>query len=148
MKESLVERLSRWGASYSGYRCHRDEVSLTRYMNWFRESLSLFSSSLIKKWIVVVIPICAFFMLWIGGGPQARLFGVAGYLGWLFTTGIPIIIGAVLLFGSKESQTNIADAYRGDTKKRFASLFTSYTILMLLIMSAAAVAGLAIIKSI
>ena len=115
-------------------------------MKWFRESLSLFSSSVIKKWILVVIPFCAFFMFWIsGGGGLDRLFGVAGYLGYLFITGVPFIVGAALLFGSQESQNNIADAYRADKKMRFASLFTSYTIMMLLVMSAAAVAGFIII---
>ena len=74
-----------------------------------------------------------------------KLFGVAGYLGWLFVTGIPFILGAVFLFGSKESQDNIADAYRADQKRRFASLFISYTIMVLLLMSIAAVAGFVII---
>ncbi|MHA2222894.1 MAG: hypothetical protein ACXAAO_12660 [Candidatus Thorarchaeota archaeon] len=119
---------------------------MTQYMNWFRESLSLFSRSVIKKWIVVVTPICVFFMFWIsGGGGLYRLFGVAGYLGYLFITGVPFIVGAALLFGSQESQNNIADAYRADKKMRFASLFTSYTIMMLLFMSAATVAGFIII---
>ncbi|MHA2322155.1 MAG: CHASE3 domain-containing protein [Candidatus Thorarchaeota archaeon] len=118
---------------------------MTRYTSWFRDSVSLFSKSVIRKWIIVVIPTCVFFMLWIGSGTLNKLFAVAGYLGWLFVTGIPFILGAVFLFGSKESQDNIADAYRADKKDRFAHLFFSYTIMVILLMSIAAAAGFVIV---
>lgn len=112
-------------------------------MNWLKESMTIFSTSVIKRWILVLTPICAFFMLWIGG-TMDKLFGVAGYLGWLFVTGIPFLLGATFLFGSQESQKNIADAYRTDKKERFASLFVFYTIIVLVLMSVAALVGLII----
>jgi hypothetical protein len=122
-------------------------MSLTNYLSWFKESLSLFSSSVIKKWIIVFIPFCAFFMLWIGSGGFGldSLFAVTGSLGWSFVTGIPFVLGAMFLFGSQKSQTNIADAYRADNKDRFTSLFVTYTILVLILMVLAAIVGFVLI---
>ena len=119
------------------------EVSLHQLIARFRENLSVFSASALKRWFVIVLASCAFFVLWIGGSrpPLETIFGIAGYIGWLFVTGIPFVVGASLLFGSQEFHGNIADSTQKGSKVSFASLFITYAALTLLVMAVAVVIG-------
>lgn len=109
----------------------------------FRENLSVFSHSALKRWFAIVLASCAFFMLWIGGHSEAQhtIFRIAGYIGYLFFTGIPFVVGASLLFGSQEFHRNLADSTQKGSKVSFASLFTTYVVLTLLVMAVAVVIG-------
>jgi len=119
------------------------EVSLHQFIARFRENLSAFSASALKRWFAIVFASCAFFVLWIGGSrpPLETIFGIAGYIGWFFVTGIPFVVGASLLFGSQESHRNIADSTQRGSKVSFASLFITYVVLTLLVMAVAVVIG-------
>jgi len=119
------------------------EVSLHQLIARFRDNLSLFSASALKRWFAIVLASCAFFVLWIGGSraPLDTIFGIAGYIGWFFVTGIPFVVGASLLFGSQESHRNIADSTQEGRKVSFASLFITYAALTLLVMAVAVVIG-------
>ncbi|MCK4244674.1 MAG: hypothetical protein KAX20_03515 [Candidatus Omnitrophica bacterium] len=112
----------------------------------FRENLSVFSPSALKRWFAIVLASCAFFALWIGGhsSPIFRIAGYIGYIGWLLFTGIPFVVGASLLFGSQEAHHNIADSTQKGSKVNFASLFTTYIVLTLLVMAVAVVIGFAL----
>ena len=122
---------------------------MKRYYEGIREGLFLFSISSIKKWIAVVIVTCAFFTLLMGSwiDPLRQLFGVAHYIGYMFVTGIPFVVGASLLFSSSKTQNNIADSLRKGTKVSFASLFVPYVIMLLLMMIFIVTSGFVIIFS-
>ncbi len=122
------------------------EVSLHQLIARFRENLSIFSASALKRWFAIVFASCAFFVLWIGGHSATlpTIFRIAGYIGYLLFTGIPFVVGASLLFGSQESHRNIADSTQKGSKVSFASLFTTYVVLTLLVMAVAVVIGFAI----
>ncbi len=122
------------------------EVSLHQLIARFRENLSIFSASALKRWFVIVLASCAFFVLGIGGSsaPLFIIFRIASYVGWMLVTGIPFVVGASLLFGSQESHRNIADSTQKDSKVSFASLFITYAVLTLLMMAIAVAIGFAI----
>jgi hypothetical protein len=120
---------------------------LRHYAEGIKESLSLFSFSALKKWFLVVIPTCAFFILGMprGGAPLEKLFGVVGYIGYMFATGIPFVVGASLLLTSPETQNKIADSIIEGKKMSFRSLFTSFIIIMLLMMTIVVLSGLSFV---
>ncbi len=119
------------------------KVSLHQLIVRFRENLSVFSTSALKRWVAIVLASCAIFVLPIGSSrpPLATIFGIASYIGWLFITGIPFAVGASLLFGSQESHRNIADSTQEGSKVSFASLFITYVVLTLVVMAVAVVIG-------
>lgn len=117
---------------------------MKQYMRVFRESLSLFSTSVLKKWVAIVIGTSVIFLLGTGGGGGGTVggvFGIARSIGYLFTFGIPFIIGASFLFGSQETQNNIVDSIRKNRNIRFARLFIPYAILTLFVMTIAVLIG-------
>ena len=116
---------------------------MKQYIGVFRESISLFSTSALKKWIVIVIVTCVIFVLRVGsgGGHLENLFGIARYIGYLFAFGIPFIVGASFLFGSQETQNNIVDSIRKSRNVRFARLFIPYIVMTLLMMTLAVMIG-------
>ncbi len=119
------------------------EVSLHQLIARFRENLSIFSASALKRWFAIVFASCAFFVLWISGSRPAleTIYRIANYIGWLLFTGIPFVVGASLLFGSQESHRSIADSAQKGSKVNFASLFITYVVLTLLVMAVAVVIG-------
>ena len=118
-------------------------ASLHQLIALFRENLSVFSTSALKRWVAIVLASCTIFVLPIGGSrsPLATIFVIADYVGWLFVTGIPFVVGASLLFGSQESHRNIASSTQKGSKVSFASLFTTYAVLTLVVMAVAVVIG-------
>ncbi len=116
---------------------------MKQYIEVFRESLSLFSTSALKKWLVVVIVTCVIFVLGggSGGSPLYSLFSIARSIGYLFAFGIPFIVGASLLFGSQETQNNIVDSIPKRGHVRFSSLFIPYIIMTFLVMTVAVLVG-------
>ncbi len=118
------------------------EGQLKQYIEVFRESLSLFSTSALKKWIVIVIITSSFFTPIVGGGdPVGKLLGVAGSVGYMFATGIPFIVGASLLFSSQETQRNIVDSKRKSGNIQFALLFIPYAVMTMLVMALVVLIG-------
>ncbi|MGY5854951.1 MAG: hypothetical protein RTS72_00020 [Candidatus Thorarchaeota archaeon] len=116
---------------------------MKQYIGVFRESLSLFSTSALKKWLAIAIGTCAIFVLMMGrgGDPVYKLFAIAGYIGNLFAFGVPFIVGASLLFGSQDTQNNIVDSIQKSRNIRFAHLFIPYAVLTLFVMALAVVIG-------
>ncbi len=116
---------------------------MKQYIGGFRENLSLFSTSALKKWFAIVIGTCVFFVVMMGrgGGPVYELFGIARYIGNLFVFGIPFIVGASLLFASQETQNSIVDSIRKRRNVRFVLLFIPYVVLTLFMMVLAVVIG-------
>jgi hypothetical protein len=122
---------------------------LRHYAEGIKESLSFFSISALKKWFLVVIPTCAVFILGMprGGAPLEKLFGVVGYIGYMFATGIPLVAGASFLLTSPETQNKIADSIIKGKKMSFRSLFTSLIIIMLCVMTIITLGGLSFVLS-
>lgn len=118
---------------------------MKQHVGVFRESLSFFSTSALKKWVAIVIGTCVIFVLGIGGsgggGTVGWLFGVARYIGYLFAFGVPFIVGASFLFGSQETQNSIVDSIQKDRNMRFARFFISYVVVTLFVMTVAVLIG-------
>ncbi len=116
---------------------------MKQYIGVFTESLSLFSTSALRKWVAIVIVTCVIFALGMGngGGSLENLFGIARYIGYLFATGIPFIAGASFLFCSKETQNNIVESIRKSRNIRFARLFIPYIVMTMLMMALAVMIG-------
>jgi hypothetical protein len=109
-----------------------------------RSGFSFFDKSDLKK-IWGLSAICfVFFIVFAnprGISPLSILFCAAYYIAWLLGTGLPIIIIAAQLFGSKLTKTKIVDAEAEKKLNNFLYLFLPYLIITLLIMSAGVIAG-------
>ncbi|MGY5875500.1 MAG: hypothetical protein RTU30_07125, partial [Candidatus Thorarchaeota archaeon] len=119
---------------------------MTKYEERLIEHGSLFSRHAIKKWIAISTAACAFFMLWLGVSisPLTVVFSIAQSIGWLFATGIPFAAGASLLFSSKQTHRNIVEHIESDRKNQFSQLFLSFSVMVMSMMVAAALAAFTI----
>jgi hypothetical protein len=112
-----------------------------------KRGFSFINSTDLKKAYGLSAICFGFFVMWglfRGRSSLNNLFGAAYYIGWLFGTGLPIIIIASLLFCSKLTQRKIVSTTIHDDGD-FVSLYLPYLIITLLVMSVGAIAGFCLV---
>ena len=117
---------------------------LNRMIHYFKRNLSLFNPSDLKRSYGLSAVCFGFFSMWgmfRGRSPMNNLFGAAYYIGWLFGTGVPILIIAAQLLCSKSTQRKISSQGPNVERSSFSSVYLSILIITLLLMSIGAIAG-------
>lgn len=114
---------------------------------WIRQYISLLSKKEVKRWLFLMAVVFSYYFLMGGSAWDSSLnatFSVAETIGWLFASGFPFVIGASLLLCSDQTRNNIVEYEQTHEKVKFSSLFISYTILILVVMTAVSFLGLLI----
>ena len=115
---------------------------------WIRQYISLLSRKDIERWLILMVAAFGYYFLVGSGGdwysPLNATFSVARTIGWLLATGFPFVIGASLLLCSDRTRSNIVERTQTHEEVKFSSLFFSYTVLILVVMTAVSILGLLI----
>ncbi|MBN2228771.1 MAG: hypothetical protein JW779_04185 [Candidatus Thorarchaeota archaeon] len=108
---------------------------MSKKLAWISNFFSVLSKKALFRWFIFLIFISG--VVFIFGNYDefntlSLLFSFVTSMGWFIATGLPFVVGASLVFCSKETQNSISAKMNTEYQVRFSIVFVSYLILMLL----------------